>query len=169
LSRDFGLQLIFQEERGRVPWLESTEPGTGHIVAMAQNTNYGNQSANDRSATKINLNSSQDMRGGVGFQSGSTFKVFTLVGEGRVVGRLLLVGVEGGLDRQPAAIELVDPVVAGLAPAAVLVEAVEDLNGCAEAGTAAYFCEYVVNDLLKDSSWGKTRAGRVMMLETSVL
>jgi len=46
---------------------------------MAQNTNYGNQSANDRSATKINLNSSQDMRGGVGFQSGSTFKVFTLI------------------------------------------------------------------------------------------
>ena len=59
--------------------LSSVEPGTGHIVAMAQNTNYGNQSANDRSATKINLNSSQDMRGGVGFQSGSTFKVFTLI------------------------------------------------------------------------------------------
>ena len=28
MSRDFGLQLIFQEERGRVPWLESTtSPG----------------------------------------------------------------------------------------------------------------------------------------------
>ena len=47
------------------------------------------------------------------------------VGDERVVGRLLLVEVEGGLDRQPAAIELVDPVVAGLAPAAVLEEIVD--------------------------------------------
>ncbi|MDO4888624.1 MAG: transglycosylase domain-containing protein [Actinomycetaceae bacterium] len=59
--------------------LSTVEPGTGHIKAMAQNTNYDNPTDEDPGATKVNLNVSQKMGGGVGFQSGSTFKVFTLI------------------------------------------------------------------------------------------
>lgn len=59
--------------------MSSVEPGTGHIVAMAQNTNYGIASETDPTATQLNLNVEEEMNGGVGFQSGSTFKVFTLV------------------------------------------------------------------------------------------
>ena len=59
--------------------MSSIEPGTGHIVAMAQNTNYGNATETDPRATKVNLNVSRSMGGGSGFQSGSTFKVFTLI------------------------------------------------------------------------------------------
>lgn len=59
--------------------LSSVEPGTGHIVAMAQNTNFGSPSETDKTATKVNLNVSRKMGGGAGFQSGSTFKIFTLL------------------------------------------------------------------------------------------
>lgn len=59
--------------------MSSIEPGSGHIVAMAQNTDYDNASDSSSRATKINLNVSRKMGGGTGFQSGSTFKVFTLV------------------------------------------------------------------------------------------
>ncbi|MCI1963775.1 MAG: penicillin-binding protein [Ancrocorticia sp.] len=58
--------------------MSSVEPGTGHILAMAQNTNYGS-SSDDSTYTQVNLNVSQDMGGGIGFQSGSTFKIFTLI------------------------------------------------------------------------------------------
>ncbi len=59
--------------------LSSVEPGTGHIVAMAQNTNYGEPSESDLTATTVNLNVNLEMGGGYGFQSGSTFKIFTLI------------------------------------------------------------------------------------------
>lgn len=59
--------------------MTSLEPSTGHVLAMAQNTNYGERSEADPTATHVNLNVGQDMGGGVGFQSGSTFKIFTLV------------------------------------------------------------------------------------------
>lgn len=59
--------------------MTSIEPGTGNILAMAQNTNYGTATDADPSATQVNLNVSQDMGGGIGFQSGSTFKIFTLI------------------------------------------------------------------------------------------
>ncbi|MBR5951433.1 MAG: transglycosylase domain-containing protein, partial [Actinomycetaceae bacterium] len=59
--------------------LSDVEPTTGKIVAMAQNTNYGAPSDADPTATKVNLNVSQEMGGGSGFQTGSTFKIFTLV------------------------------------------------------------------------------------------
>ncbi len=58
--------------------LSSVEPNTGHIKAMAQNTTYGND-AEDPYATTVNLNAGVDMKGGSGRQSGSTFKVFTLI------------------------------------------------------------------------------------------
>lgn len=59
--------------------LSSIEPGTGKILAMVQNTNYGRASAEDPNATEVNLNVGADRGGGQGFQSGSTFKVFTLI------------------------------------------------------------------------------------------
>lgn len=59
--------------------LSNIEPTTGKILAMAQNTNYGQPTDTDPTATKVNLNASQEMGGGSGFQTGSTFKVFTLI------------------------------------------------------------------------------------------
>ena len=59
--------------------LSSVEPGTGKIQAMVQNTNWGNPTAEDPGATKVNLNAGLSHGGGRGFQSGSSFKVFTLV------------------------------------------------------------------------------------------
>lgn len=59
--------------------MSAVEPGTGHIKSMAQNTVFGEASKEDPNQTKLNLNVGQDMGGGSGFQSGSTFKAFTLV------------------------------------------------------------------------------------------
>ncbi len=58
--------------------LSSVEPNTGHIKAMAQNTNYGNN-GEDSWTTALNLNVGYDMGGASGRQSGSTFKLFTLM------------------------------------------------------------------------------------------
>ncbi|MCF2707289.1 transglycosylase domain-containing protein [Arcanobacterium haemolyticum] len=59
--------------------ISSVEPNTGYIVAMAQNTNYGTSTETDPTATQMNLNASSDMGGGIGYQSGSTFKIYTLI------------------------------------------------------------------------------------------
>ncbi|MBP3223616.1 MAG: transglycosylase domain-containing protein [Actinomycetaceae bacterium] len=59
--------------------LASLEPATGKILAMAQNTEYGTPTDVTPKATKVNLNVSTDMGGGGGFQTGSVFKIFTLV------------------------------------------------------------------------------------------
>ena len=60
--------------------LSSVEPNTGHIKAMAQNTNYGGGSEDGGSwTTTLNLNVGYDMGGASGRQSGSTFKLFTLM------------------------------------------------------------------------------------------
>ncbi len=67
------------DESGISVALSSVEPGTGRIFAMAQNTNYGVASESDPRATQVNYNVGKSHGGGSGFQSGSTFKVFTLV------------------------------------------------------------------------------------------
>ncbi|MGV9184638.1 transglycosylase domain-containing protein [Arcanobacterium canis] len=59
--------------------MTSVEPGTGKIVAMAQNTRYGNPTDEDPDQTKLNLNVGEDMGGGIGYLGGSTFKAYTLV------------------------------------------------------------------------------------------
>ena len=59
--------------------MSSIEPGTGKIVSMVQNTNYGSATEEDPNATTVNLNAGMDRGGGQGFQSGSTFKVYTLI------------------------------------------------------------------------------------------
>ncbi|VEI13165.1 Penicillin-binding protein 1A [Trueperella bialowiezensis] len=59
--------------------LSSVEPGTGHIKAMVQNTNYGNPTPENPEDMTLNLNVGMTMGGGSGYQGGSTFKVFTLM------------------------------------------------------------------------------------------
>lgn len=59
--------------------LSSVEPGTGRIKAMVQNTNFGNNpTEEDPEQTEVNYNVGTAYGGGQGFQTGSTFKVFTL-------------------------------------------------------------------------------------------
>ncbi|MFC4553700.1 penicillin-binding protein [Georgenia faecalis] len=81
-------QAAFESVTGAVPTndpsgismaLSSVEPGTGKILAMAQNTNYGQATPEDPRATLVNFNVGTSYGGGLGFQSGSTFKVFTLI------------------------------------------------------------------------------------------
>ncbi|WP_054953000.1 transglycosylase domain-containing protein [Flaviflexus massiliensis] len=59
--------------------MSSVTPGTGEITSMVQNTNYGSATPEDPNATTVNLNVGTDRGGGYGFQSGSTFKVYTLI------------------------------------------------------------------------------------------
>ncbi|WP_432542129.1 transglycosylase domain-containing protein [Kineococcus sp. SYSU DK002] len=53
------------------------QPGTGHILAMAQDTTYSPDD-DQVGLTTLNYNVSQPMGGTEGFQQGSTFKAFTL-------------------------------------------------------------------------------------------
>jgi membrane peptidoglycan carboxypeptidase len=60
----------------------TVQPGTGRILAMAQNKDYSNDPAvlqNNATATAVNYNTDQDYGGSSGFQPGSTFKLFTLL------------------------------------------------------------------------------------------
>lgn len=59
--------------------LVSVQPGTGNIVAMVQNTDWGDTSEEFPDATQVNLNVGRSHGGGLGYQAGSSFKVFTLV------------------------------------------------------------------------------------------
>jgi len=54
------------------------EPGTGKILAMAQDTTYSPDNQDQLGITTLNYNVSEAMGGGRGFQQGSTFKTFTL-------------------------------------------------------------------------------------------
>ena len=64
--------------------LSSVEPGTGRIVAMSQNTNYGLATEEDSSTTQISFSADashgglENTDGTSGFQPGSTFKAFVL-------------------------------------------------------------------------------------------
>ena len=59
--------------------LSSVVPQNGYIVAMAQNTPYGTATESNPTATEVSFNADTAHGGGMGFQAGSTFKVFTLV------------------------------------------------------------------------------------------
>ncbi|MDO4243841.1 MAG: transglycosylase domain-containing protein [Actinomyces sp.] len=64
--------------------LASVEPGTGRILALSQNTTYGEATSGDSSTTQISLNvdashgGMENSDGTSGFQPGSTFKAFVL-------------------------------------------------------------------------------------------
>ncbi len=59
--------------------LSSVVPQNGYIVAMAQNTPYGPATEANPTATEVSFNADSAHGGGMGFQAGSTFKMFTLV------------------------------------------------------------------------------------------
>ncbi len=54
----------------------TVEPGTGHVLAMAQNKTYSPKASS--SSTEINYGVDSALGGSNGFQTGSTFKAFTL-------------------------------------------------------------------------------------------
>ncbi len=67
------------------------EPGTGKVLAMAQNTMYRNKAGAGYTATNYNVD--RALGGGQGFQTGSTFKAFTLAAalkEGRPLSSTIL-------------------------------------------------------------------------------
>lgn len=57
--------------------ISSVEPGTGKILAMAQNTKFGVEPGNS-GVTETSFNADYAHGGNAGFPTGSTFKVFTL-------------------------------------------------------------------------------------------
>jgi membrane peptidoglycan carboxypeptidase len=54
----------------------TVEPGTGRVIAMAQDRSYG--VTGGRGRTSVNYNTDTDFGGSSGFQTGSSFKPFTL-------------------------------------------------------------------------------------------
>ena len=59
----------------------SVQPGTGRVLAMAQNKTFTNDPdvlATGRNYTAVNYNTDFDYGGSSGFQPGSTYKIFTL-------------------------------------------------------------------------------------------
>ncbi len=56
----------------------TVEPGTGKILAMAQNTVYGNATPESPRDTLVNWNTDEAYGGSSGFQTGSSFKAFVL-------------------------------------------------------------------------------------------
>jgi len=57
----------------------SVELNTGRVVTMVQNTNYTATSSTDPNFTGINYNTDYNDGGSGGFQTGSTYKAFTLL------------------------------------------------------------------------------------------
>lgn len=56
----------------------TVEPGSGQILAMAQNTTFGKATEKRPRATEVNFSTDRDFGGSSGFQTGSTFKAFVL-------------------------------------------------------------------------------------------
>lgn len=73
----------------------TVEPGTGNILAMAQNKKYGSEPDN-KDYTTYNFNVSRDMGGTNGFQGGSTMKPYTTIAwleDGRKMSDIVDAGV----------------------------------------------------------------------------
>ena len=56
----------------------AVEPGTGRIVTMVQNTTFNEVKTADPGSTSVNYNTDSNRGGSQGFQTGSSFKSFTL-------------------------------------------------------------------------------------------
>lgn len=54
------------------------QPGTGRVLAMAQNKYYSPLEDEDIATTSVNYNTDKNYGGSSGFQVGSTYKIFTL-------------------------------------------------------------------------------------------
>ncbi|GGF17029.1 transglycosylase domain-containing protein [Subtercola lobariae] len=57
----------------------TVEPGTGRVVAMAQNKNFSEDPDAPADATSVNYSTDENYGGSTGFQTGSTYKLFTLI------------------------------------------------------------------------------------------
>lgn len=57
----------------------TVQPGTGRVLAMAQNKNYTAGDSPDPSFTAVNYNTDQAYGGSTGFPVGSSYKVYTLL------------------------------------------------------------------------------------------
>ena len=58
--------------------VSAVQPGTGRILAMAQNKYYDPSNDENAATTTVNYNTDQAYGGSSGFQVGSTYKIFTL-------------------------------------------------------------------------------------------
>ena len=67
--------IPIKDESRRAAAISMVQPGTGNILAMAQNRIWGTEG---RGATTYNYNAPRDMGGTQGMQAGSTFKIFTI-------------------------------------------------------------------------------------------
>lgn len=68
------------DESGVSNAISTVQPGTGRILAMAQNTPYGTgeEEGDPKRTTTVNFNADYEYGGSIGFQTGSTFKAFIL-------------------------------------------------------------------------------------------
>ena len=64
-----------RDDSRRATAISMVEPGTGHVLVMTQNREWG---TSGRGRTTYNYNVGRDMGGTIGMQAGSTFKVFAL-------------------------------------------------------------------------------------------
>lgn len=71
-------QIPVNDSSGISNALSTVEPGTGEILAMAQNTPFGKPTKKHPRRTEVNYNTDRDFGGSSGFQVGSTFKAFVL-------------------------------------------------------------------------------------------
>ena len=67
--------IPIDDPSGKAAAISMIQPGTGHIIAMTQNREWG---TSGKGRTTYNYNAPQSMGGTIGMQAGSTFKVFTL-------------------------------------------------------------------------------------------
>ena len=67
--------IPMKDPSGRAAAISMIEPGTGNILAMAQNREWG---TDGRGRTTYNYNVERAMGGTIGMQAGSVFKVFAL-------------------------------------------------------------------------------------------
>jgi membrane peptidoglycan carboxypeptidase len=68
-------KIPFDDASGKAAAITMIRPGTGEITAMAQDRKWGRSGVG---YTTINYNAPVSANGTVGFQAGSTFKVFTI-------------------------------------------------------------------------------------------
>jgi membrane peptidoglycan carboxypeptidase len=71
-------QIPYDDPSGVAHALTAVEPGTGRIIAMAQNRYYESTKSDRPGYTSVNYNVDEDFGGSIGFQPGSTFKPFIL-------------------------------------------------------------------------------------------
>jgi membrane peptidoglycan carboxypeptidase len=67
--------IPIDDESRKAAAISMIEPGSGNVIAMAQNRDWG---ASGEGRTALNYNVGRDYNGIIGAQAGSTFKVFTI-------------------------------------------------------------------------------------------